>query len=85
MLVLFVIAVAACEAALAMTLILAIARRTGSLDMVAWQDLREDSVAPYVDREVPEERVAPHVWPTLPAAGREPAVDEQANLYRSGV
>ncbi|MCU0961018.1 MAG: NADH-quinone oxidoreductase subunit NuoK [Pirellulaceae bacterium] len=85
MLVLFVIAVAACEAALAMTLILAIARRTGSLDMVAWQELREETVAPYIDREVPEERGAPRAWPSLPAAGREPVADEAENLYRSGV
>ncbi len=85
MLVLFVIAVAACEAALAMALILAIARRAGSLDMVVWQDLREETVAPYVDREIPEERVKRPAWPLLPVAGRAPVVDEQADWYRSGV
>lgn len=85
MLVLFMIAVAACEAAVAMALVLAAARYTGSLDMVAWQELREEGVAPYIDREIPEERVEPHPWPALPEAGRTPAVDEQENLYRSSV
>lgn len=85
MLVLFVIAVAACEAAVAMALILAVARRAGSLDMAVWQDLREEGVAPYVDREIPEAGDEPRVWPALPEAGRAPVADEQASEYRSGV
>ncbi len=85
MLVLFMIAVAACEAAIAMTLIVALSRRSGQLDMVLWQDLREEGEPPYVDREVPEERDEPPVWPALPPAGVEPDVDEQEQLYRSHV
>ena len=84
-LVLFIIAVAACEAAIAMTLILALARRSNKLDMVIWQDLREANVAAYVDREVPEERAPSATWPTLPPAGVQPPVDEQAQMYRNHV
>ena len=85
MLVLFIIAVAACEAAIAMTLILALARRSNKLDMVLWQDLREEGVPPYVDQEVPEQRSGPPVWPSLQPAGVQPPVDEQEQLYRSRV
>jgi NADH-quinone oxidoreductase subunit K len=85
MLVLFIIAVAACEAAIAMTLILALARRSNKLDAVIWQDLREEGLAPYVDHEVPEQRVEPSAWPTLPPAGVQPPTDEQERLHRSGV
>jgi NADH-quinone oxidoreductase subunit K len=85
MLVLFIIAVAACEAAIAMTLILALARRSNKLDMVIWQDLREEGMPPYVDQEVPEHRSEPSVWPSLQPAGVQPDVDEQEQLYRSGV
>ena len=85
MLVLFIIAVAACEAAIAMTLILALARRSNQLDMVLWQDLREEGQPPYVDQEVPEQRSEPPVWPSLPPAGVQPPVDEQEQLYRSRV
>ena len=41
MLVVFIIAVAACEAAIALALILVLFRRRGSLDIVLWHDLRE--------------------------------------------
>jgi NADH-quinone oxidoreductase subunit K len=85
MLALFIIAVAACEAAIAMTLIVALSRRSGQLDMVLWQDLREEGEPPYVDHEVPEERDEPPVWPVLPPAGVEPDVDEQEPMYRSHV
>ena len=85
MLVIFIIAVAACEAAIAMTLILALARRSGKLDLVVWQDLREESEPPYVDREVPEDRVEPRTWPKLSPAGIAPAEDAESELHRSRV
>jgi NADH-quinone oxidoreductase subunit K len=85
MLVLFIITVAACEAAIAMTLILALARRTNKLDVMGWQDLREEGLPPYVDREVPEQREPPPAWPALQPAGVQPPVDQQEQLYRSGV
>src|SRR4051794_13777368 len=42
MLVIFIITVAACEAGIAMALILMLARRIGKLDSAAWQNIRED-------------------------------------------
>jgi NADH-quinone oxidoreductase subunit K len=85
MLTLFMIAVAACDAALAMTLIVTVSRRSGQLDMVLWQDLREEGEPAYVDHEVPEERDEPAAWPVLPRAGIEPEVNEQEQLYRGQV
>lgn len=85
MLVLFMIAVAACEAAIALALILALARLAHKLDLIAWQDLREDGLPPYRDHEVPEVCERPPTWPELPPAGIPPEVDEEQQLYRSGV
>ena len=85
MLVLFIIAIAACEAAIAMALILMLSRHRGRLDLAFWQDLREEGQPAHVDREVPEERLKPQVWPKLTPAGVEPEVDEEKQLYRSRV
>jgi len=85
MLVLLIIAVAACEAAIALALILMLARQTGKLDMVMWQDLREQGAPPYVDQLVPEDRQPTHRWPTLTPAGKRPAVDEESLLHRDRV
>lgn len=68
----FIITVAACEAGVAMALILMLAQMSGKLDSTFWQDLREGGQTAYVDREVPEELVEDRVWPSLPEAGREP-------------
>ena len=72
LLTIFIITVAACEAGIAMALILMLAQRSGKLDSTVWQDLREAGQPRYVDREVPEELVEDRVWPTLPPAGPEP-------------
>ena len=72
LLTIFIITVAACEAGIAMALILMLAQRSGKLDSTFWQDLREAGQPRYVDREVPEELVEDRVWPTLPPAGCEP-------------
>ena len=85
MLVIFIITVAACEAGIAMALILMLAQRTGKLDAAIWQDLREEGQPAYVDRRVPEENAEDHVWPTLTAAGREPAHDLEESTHRSKV
>jgi NADH-quinone oxidoreductase subunit K len=85
MLVIFIITVAACEAGLAMAIILMLARRTGLLDAAAWQDLREEGQPAYVDREVPEEHDEDRVWPHLTPAGIRPAVDEDNLLHRPRV
>jgi NADH-quinone oxidoreductase subunit K len=85
MLVVFIITVAACEAGLAMALILMLAQRAGKLDSTTWQDLREEGQPAYVDREVPEESAADHVWPRLTPAGVEPPIDESDLTHRSRV
>ena len=85
MLVIFIITVAACEAGIAMALILMLAQRAGKLDSAIWQDLREEGQPAYVDRRVPEERTEDHVWPTLTAAGREPVPDLDEATHRSKV
>jgi NADH-quinone oxidoreductase subunit K len=85
MLVIFIITVAACEAGIAMALILMLARRTGKLDSASWQDLREEGQAPFVDRQVPEERAEDRVWPRLTPAGVRPAAEPERELYRPRV
>lgn len=59
--VLFMLTVAACEAGIALALILMLYRAKRSLDVSLWQDLRE----PGQDRTVDEEPLPP---PELPAA-----------------
>jgi NADH-quinone oxidoreductase subunit K len=85
MLVLFIIAVAACEAAIALALLLMLYQRSGTLDIAFWQTLREDNTQPHVDRRVPEERQEDRHWPILTPAGRRPEVDLDALRHRRGV
>ena len=77
MLVVFIITVAACEAGIALALILMLAQRAGKLDSAAWQLLREEGQPPFVDQEVPEERAEDRVWPELTPAGIQPRVNPQ--------
>jgi NADH-quinone oxidoreductase subunit K len=69
---LFIITVAACEAGLALALFLMLYRRKKSLDVSAWQDLREPGMPAMTDEEAfgPEEPEQP--LPTLTPAGIEP-------------
>lgn len=86
MLVLFILTVAACEAAIALALVLRLFRQRGSLDMAAWQELREDDQPAHVDREVSEaleHRAAP--WPRLVEAGHQPEPDLEEVIYRPRV
>jgi NADH-quinone oxidoreductase subunit K len=85
MLVIFIITVAACEAGIALVLILMLARRSGTLDATVWQDLREEGLPAYVDTEVPEERISDHVWPVLSPAGRRPEIDLEELSHRNQV
>jgi NADH-quinone oxidoreductase subunit K len=68
---LFIISVAACEAGLALALFLAIYRRAKSLDSGAWMDLREETVAPLLDRD-PLPAPPIEAEPLLTPAGRLP-------------
>ncbi|MBC7852111.1 MAG: NADH-quinone oxidoreductase subunit NuoK [Pirellulaceae bacterium] len=85
MLVIFIITVAACEAGIALALILMLAQRAGKLDSAIWQDLREEGQPAYVDRRVPEEIAEDHIWPSLTPAGREPSHNLDEATHRSKV
>ncbi len=70
---LFIITVAACEAAIALVLVLMLYRKKRTLDVSVWQELREPDQEPIEDEEpLPPAPPAP-TWPHLPAAGPEPA------------
>lgn len=84
-LVVFVITIAACEAGIALVLFLMLAKQAGSLDIAAWQSVREDGTEPFVDREVPEDIEAETIWPTLTPAGVDPEVDPEETMYRTRV
>ena len=85
MLVLFIIAVAAAEAGIAMALVMMLFQKSGTLDAAFWQDLRDEGMPRFVDRRVPEELAEEPVWPTLTPAGRQPALDEEEELHRTQI
>ncbi len=73
---LFVIAVAACEAGLALALFLMLYKRKRSLDISLWQDLREAGLEETRDTEpLPVEKI--EASPHLPIAGIEPKHTEE--------
>ena len=77
--ILFILTVAACEAAIALALILTAFRSRRSLDVSLWQDLRESNLDPTLDDEpLPVEPAAPPD-PQLTPAGREPAHREETS------
>ena len=70
----YVLTVAAAEAAIALAMVLSLYRRKHSLDVSLWQELREPDQPPIVD-EPGAATAAPEpqtVWPKLPPAGVEP-------------
>jgi NADH-quinone oxidoreductase subunit K len=85
MLVIFIIAVAAAEAGIALALVMTLFQKSGTLDVTFWQDLREDGQPPYVDREVPEVSAPDQAWPSLPAAGVEPPINVEEQLHRTRI
>jgi NADH-quinone oxidoreductase subunit K len=70
--VLFIVAVAACEAGIALALFLMLYRRVKTLDSSWWQALREVGVPPAIDTE-PLPPAAVPKDPQLTPAGRRPA------------
>jgi NADH-quinone oxidoreductase subunit K len=70
--VLFILTVAACEAGIALALILMLYRTRRSLDVSLWQDLREADQEPTLDEEPLPSPEAPMPLPHLPPAGLEP-------------
>ncbi|HEV2948643.1 MAG TPA: NADH-quinone oxidoreductase subunit NuoK [Gemmataceae bacterium] len=77
--VLFILTVAACEAAIALALILMLYRTRRTLDVSVWQELREPGQEPTVDEEPlpppPAEPPLPHLTP----AGVEPHHPQEAS------
>ncbi|MFZ5828789.1 MAG: NADH-quinone oxidoreductase subunit NuoK [Planctomycetota bacterium] len=85
MLVVFIIAVAACEAAIALALIQTLFFRSGGLDIAFWQQLREDNLPPAEETALPEEPVPQPQWPKLTPAGVQPKVPAEGTQYRPHV
>ena len=69
---LFIITVAACEAGIALALILMLYRRRGSLDVSLWQELREPGQEPTADEEPLPPPPPEEPLPKLTPAGLEP-------------
>ena len=84
-LVIFVLTVAACEAAIALVFVLQAFARTGRLDSAAWQQLRESNLPRSVDHELPAVDAVTPIFPRLTPAGAAPEPDEDALLEREHV
>jgi NADH-quinone oxidoreductase subunit K len=76
---LFILTVAACEAAVALALILMLYRRARSLDVSLWQDLREPGQEPIVDEEPLPPEPPPPILPHLTPAGPEPLQEQETS------
>ncbi len=70
--VLFILTVAACEAAIALALILVLYRSRRSLDVSLWQDLREPGFEATADEEPLPPPPPEEPLPRLTPAGKEP-------------
>jgi NADH-quinone oxidoreductase subunit K len=85
-LVIFIIAIAACEAAIALALVVSLFQRRGQLDIAEWQALREANQRPHYDKPlIEEEDERPEAWPRLSPAGVAPDVPPEKTDYRPGV
>ena len=84
MLVIFIIAVAACEAAIALALVLMLFERKGHLDIAMWQELRESNQPPFEEEPLPPQSdEEPSHWPHLTPAGVLPeSVAEEESYHR---
>ena len=78
---LFIVTVAACEAAIALALILMLYRRRKSLDVSLWQELREPDLAPVADETPLPTPLAPEPLPQLTVAGPEPVQPPQGTSH----
>ena len=72
-----ILTVAACEAAIAMALVVILYNRRSSLDVTLWRDIREETVgAPTIDEAAEAEPIqaapGPESYPQLTPAGVEP-------------
>jgi NADH-quinone oxidoreductase subunit K len=82
----FILTVAACEAGLALSLILALYRRSNSLDVELWTDLREADLPPPMAAEdagePPFVPPAPRRFPRLTPAGLVPDIHDDRAAQR---
>jgi NADH-quinone oxidoreductase subunit K len=85
MLVIFIIAIAACEAAIALALIQSLFHRTGKLDVAIWQELRESNQPPFEDLTPPDEPTPQPTWPTLAPSGVQPVSSPDDTGHRERV
>jgi NADH-quinone oxidoreductase subunit K len=85
MLVIFIIAIAACEAAIALGLVTTLYQRSGRLDIADWHVLREANQPAFVEEPLPEEPSTEEPLPTLPRAGVAPQVPLEKTDYRPRV
>jgi NADH-quinone oxidoreductase subunit K len=71
-----ILTVAACEAAVALVLILSLYHRRHSLDVSLWQDIRDPGQPPTLDRPEDAEPLVPvagpESYPKLTPSGKEP-------------
>ena len=77
--------VAACEAAIALALILMLCRRSEKLDVAIWHQMREENLPAYADPDEPHEPRHQPQWPTLSPAGIEPDAQSSEPEFRSHV
>jgi NADH-quinone oxidoreductase subunit K len=77
--ILFLLTVAACEAGIALALVLMLYRTRHTLDVSAWQDLREPGQAPEVDEEPLEPPPPEAPLPRLTPSGVEPKQPEEVS------
>lgn len=88
-LVVFIVAVAASEAAIALALAMSLFSWTGRLDTAAWTELRESNQPAFTDS--PDDLAAvsqpepPLDWPKLPTAGIAPKISPDETEYRPHV
>ena len=85
MLVIFILTVAACEAAIALAVVLTLFHTSGSLDIAVWQSLREENQPAHVDRDVSDDSPPDHQWPKLAPSGIEPQPDLEEVTHRAHV
>jgi len=83
--ILFVVAVAGAEAAIALALIVNLVRGRQGLDVLRLQHVREDIIPPPlpIEDEIGEAELPP--WPKLPRVGRPPSIPQEVLEYRPDV
>jgi NADH-quinone oxidoreductase subunit K len=79
--VLFMLTVAACEAAIALAMFLMLYRRHKTLDVSVWQDLRESDLDLVEEEEPLPAAEPPPVQPQLTPAGLEPGPRPQESCH----